>query len=218
MKKLTVLLLAAAFLAVGCNNNNPKKTEEGGGGLFGGNNGGNNGPKKGGNGWATQDRDKFMNDCTTGLGEAVGNPKQVCSCVLENLEKKYASLAEADRVGGKAEGERAVRECMQGTGGDINGGDVPVRNDGGGDYTGGDQPAGGGWTYQQKQTFMNQCVPSAQQAQGLTLQQATSYCECMTNKVAAKFTYPEANRLTAAEFQKQEWQQAMMDCRPNANY
>jgi hypothetical protein len=96
MKKLLILLLSAS-LFISCNNNK----DQGGGGLN------NNNNNRGG--WSNAEKSKFMNDCVNG-----GGNKQLCSCVLGKLQRKYRNMQEADRVGGEAAGQQLAMECQQG--------------------------------------------------------------------------------------------------------
>jgi hypothetical protein len=68
----------------------------------------------------------------------------------------------------------------------------------------------------QHQQYVQGCAATARQAQGVTAQQANAYCDCMTSKVERKYTFEEASRLTATDFQTEEWQNAANDCRTHA--
>ena len=142
---------------------------------------------------------------------------QVCDCILSKIEGEYASLAEADRMGGEAAGARISQQCIQEiAGGDYNGGDD--YNNGGDDNEGGDDDGynnrgggGGNWTAAQTKEFVKSCVGDAKR-NGLGAQQASSYCECMAGKIAQQYSYAQANKMTAADLQTPQWQQVIQAC------
>lgn len=81
----------------------PKKGK--GGGLFGG------------GGWSKSDKNNFLTPCTNSMvnqGYSAPQAKQLCDCALGKLEKKYTSLAEADKKGGEQAGAATMQECMTG--------------------------------------------------------------------------------------------------------
>ena len=90
MKKIPVFIILVIVFAA-CNNSNTNKM----------------------GGWTKESENKFMNDCLNSSGN---NPqkKQICSCVLEKLEKKYATSMDADARGNRQEGQELAQECMNG--------------------------------------------------------------------------------------------------------
>jgi len=182
MKKLLPIVFAAS-LFIACNNN-------GGIGM--------------GGGWSKSDQNQFMQPCLQ-----AGQTKEICSCVLEKLEKKYANLKEADAKGGAEAGRQLTMECMNGVMGNEN--DNNMGNNNGENYNNNNRR--GGWTKQQRQQYIQGCATTAQQAQGISAQQANQYCDCMTRKVEEQYTFQQAAQLTAQDFQTQEWQNAAADCR-----
>lgn len=202
MKKLLILLLSAS-LFISCNNNK----DQGGGGL---NNNNNNNNNRGG--WSNAEKSKFMNDCLNG-----GGNKQLCSCVLGKLQRKYKNMQEADRVGGEAAGKQLGMECQQGVQGnddnwnDDGGGgggndDNNWNDDGGGgndndngndnndnmndNSGGGFNRSGGSWSGTDKSKFMNDCISG-----GGTQQ----LCSCVLGKLQRKFKgMAEAERIGGA--------------------
>ncbi|MBK5272796.1 MAG: hypothetical protein JJE22_17490 [Bacteroidia bacterium] len=210
MKKLLIFFFAS-FLFAACNNN---------GGM--------------GGGWSESDQNKFLNDCVAQSGNSA-QAKQICSCVLEKLQKKYPSARDADQ--GTAElGQQLAMECMNGLNGnnlnkngddfnnngkkknmnnndDDNGNnDNYNNNDNGGLNNNNNQI--GSWTNQQRQQYIQGCSTAAQQNQGLSAQQANQYCDCMTRKVEERYSFQQAGRLTAQDFQTEEWQNIASQCRP----
>jgi hypothetical protein len=94
MRKTMVLLFAMSILAA-CSTIGDKAPAD---------------PRSTRTGWSNTDRKTFLVACEQGLE---GNIKAsgICSCVLEKMEKKYASLQLADEEGGEAAGAKAAREC-----------------------------------------------------------------------------------------------------------
>jgi len=99
------------------------------GGLFGGDDEENNGKKKSvdgeegdvGSGWSTKDKNGFLTPCAASLnqqGYSNSQARQLCSCALEKLERKYSSLKDADNRGGEAAGAKVMQECANGSGDD----------------------------------------------------------------------------------------------------
>jgi hypothetical protein len=194
MKKLLIFFLAVNVLAA-CNNN----------GMMGG------------GGWTTQDRNEFMNPCLQG-----GQTKEICSCVLQKLEKKYSNLNEANAKGGAQAGRDLALECMNGRGNNDNGnggvlggmnGNNNNNNNNNNDNNNNNQVEGN-WTRQEYNQFVQGCASTAQQAQGFTSEQANEYCECITKKIEQKYSFREANQMTTADFQTEEWQNNIRNCQP----
>lgn len=220
MKKIFVLLLAVS-LFVACNNDkkNPFgkidfKEKNGTGDDKDNKDDKNddNGFKTASN-WTSKQRSTFLSQCVESAG---GNPqaKSICSCVLEKMEKRFPDPNDAENASEEL-GAKLARECMAGTNTDNEGNEDVEDNSGFNNNDGNDDNQRTGWTKQQRQQFIQGCATNAQQAQGFTAQQANSYCDCMTRKVEAKFSFKEAGRLTTRDLQTPEWQQAALDCQPN---
>lgn len=194
MKKLLTIVFAASLL-IACNNN-------GGMGIEGG--------------WSKAERDGFVQNCVQG-----GQSKEICSCVLQKFEKKYPNYKEADAKGTEQDGMQWAQECLNGIGNDMqndfnnNGNNNNKKEEDyfGNNNNGANNNMNSGWTNQQRQQYIQQCAGAATQQQGVTQEQANSYCECMTGKVEQKYSFRQANQLTAAEFQSEEWQNAAANCR-----
>ena len=101
MRKLTVLPAIFVFF-IACKNNqkvnNPEKDDYGTANKTG---------------WAKNDKNKFMNECVESFikenQEALGD--KICPCVLEKMEKEYASYNEADTKEGKSESDKLALQC-----------------------------------------------------------------------------------------------------------
>lgn len=154
------------------------------------------------------------NQLFTACLQQLGNDPQAkakCDCWVGKVEAKFPNTP-VEQISEQAANELAV-ECMKNFGG----GDVPAdfnpdyNVNAGEDINGGN--AGGNWTQQQRQQYIQGCSQSAQQS-GLSAQQASTYCDCMTRKVEQKYTFDQAGRMSAADFQTPEWQQAIYDCYP----
>lgn len=197
MQTPEMVAMVQGCLGGNVNNNNTNNPPNPFGNINGNNNNNNNNNRMGG-AWTKEDEDKWMNTCAQG-----GSQRDLCFCVLQKLEKKYANYQEADRMGSQEEGRQMAQECINNGNGNVNNNNIDNNNN---------NRMGGGWTQMQHQQFVQSCAGSAQQQQGMTLQEANAYCECMTNKLEQKFTFDQASHLTAADFQTPEWQQAKMDC------
>ena len=243
MNKILLALCAIAIFAA-CNNN--KKETGTGGNMFGnetGNNNNNNIWKKknndgpvnndgGGNGrWSDQMRMTMTNTCMQELGQ-VANAKQLCDCWVGKVEAKFANVSNPQQIPEEAANQLAM-ECLQQAGGGLdnfkgfdeggfdNYGDGGDENYNGGDDEGGNYPNtrqqnGRSWPAAQRQQWMMGCTTTAQQTMGATQQQAAAYCDCMTRKVEAKYTFEQAVKLTVQDFSTPEWQNARMECQMNA--
>jgi hypothetical protein len=178
-----------------CINGNKEDNGNGGGGIGGGGNGGGNG---GGSGWTKEDEKKWNDVCIT------GNPQtdKLCPCVLEKLEKKYPTFEEANTKGTREEGQKLGKECANEMGGNSNN-----NNDN-------NNSGNGSWTSEQFQQFSQGCATAAQRNFNYSPQQARSYCDCLTKKVEQQYNFQQAAKLTAQDFQTDEWNKAKVDCQP----
>jgi hypothetical protein len=161
--------------------------------------------------WTNKQRDKWLNEC---IEASENNPqaKRVCSCVLDKMEKKYPDARDAENAS-EAEGVRLAKGCMEDLG--IKSGNDDTEPYKRRDNTDEDDNRGGSWSNLQRQQFIQGCSATAQKAQGFTVRQADAYCDCMTIKVEKKYTFQQAARLTATDFQTREWQEAAADCLSN---
>ena len=181
-----------------------------------------------GGGWPAADENKWMNACMGQMGDRA-NGKEICSCILQKAEKTFPTYQDEETKGTEAQGTQWAQECLNATGNQKGGGGVlnnnnrdnnngnnnnNNNNNNNGGITGGERE----WTDAQKNQFVNECTPAAEKAQGLSNEDAHSYCSCMTEKIALKYSFDEANRLTQADLGTPEWQQAMADCKPHSNY
>jgi hypothetical protein len=192
--------LVQACLGNDNTNKNNNKDNPLGNGL--GNQIGTNNNNNAGAGWTKEEEEKWMNACIKG-GEDNQRNRAICSCVLQKAEKKYATYAEEERVGTNAEGRQWGQECANG----IDGGNTPPLGNTN------DNNNHGNWTDQQHQQYVQACVNTAMRNQGVTTQRANAYCECMTRKIEKKYGFAEASQLTTADFQTEEMQNAITDCR-----
>ncbi len=165
-----------------------------GGGVLGGVNNNNNNNNIGGTGaWSKADEDKWMNICATNP-----NNRELCSCVLQKLEKKYASYDEMNTKGTSEEGQQLGLQCKE----ELNGN--------GFNNTGG---IGGAWSTDDEQKFMNTCLQNAINS-GADRQTSTDHCNCTLKKIEAKYhSYDEANtKMTPQEVSAME-----QECNANNN-
>src|ERR1044071_3953652 len=159
MKKTFILILSLGFL-FSCNN-------------------------KGG-GWPSADENKWMNSCMGQMG-TTPNAKDICSCILQKAEKTFPTYQQEETQGTEQQGEQWARECMNASGGNKGGGmfnnkDNNNNNNNNNNGNNGDENGnnnnnnnngntdGGerGWTNAQRNQLINECTPSAEQAQGFS--------------------------------------------------
>jgi hypothetical protein len=161
-------------------------------------------------GWSSADKDKAAKACMDQVQGKIDDAtaKKYCSCVLDKMMQKYPTYAQADKQGTEEEGMKIGQACAM---------ELKIGNQGNNNNGGLGGGLGNGntsnWTQEQFQQYVQGCSGTAQQAQGMTPQQANAYCECMTKKVAAKYSFEVAARMTAADFQTEEWQNAANECR-----
>lgn len=187
MKKLLSFFLIACFF-ISCNNNNK--------GLRG-INGGEGGDDNAGS-WSKKDRTKAIDQC---VDEIPDHPqaKQICSCVVGKVEKKYTNYKDAEDNLSENELKKITQQCAAGLGG--NGGDDNYDDGGNGKKKGGDDDddynddnnvsGSDGWSRNDRSKFMNDCTTSLQQYQVNSQQ----ICSCVLQKLENKYTnLDEANR------------------------
>ncbi len=223
MKKLLILFLATGFLAA-CNGNNnllggkdrtaDKNDKEEKSDVDKKNSDGyDDEDSKTTSKWSKKDRDKAMDKCMENYSDEP-KAKQICACFLDKMQTRFSSFNEAMNAS-EDETDDIIEKC-EGQGGNTNDYDnrddysTTDRKD---DYKkdDSDETNNDEWTDLQRQTFIKGCASTAKQS-GLTTQQANSYCECMTKKVERKYSFDKANKLSAADFQTAEWQQAIRNC------
>ncbi len=221
--KMLFFFLFSLCLFTACKNNSLKPGEIIGGGPTPPN---ANDPNKPKSPWANNPGKgtlpaELRTQLMTGCLQQVGNDPQAqqkCDCWIGKVEARFPTAKAANEIPENIADELA-RECMKnfaGTGDyDPNNPNDPIIPNNIDNPDGPNMPnnGGGNWTAQQRQQFIQGCAGSAQQ-NGLTAPQANSYCDCMTRKIEAKFTFEQAGRMTAADFQTPEWQQAGYDCYP----
>lgn len=228
--RVLFLFILSAFLVTSCNSDTlgDKASKKDKPGKFDeddidGGGGGDNGRSN----WTKKDRNKWLDECETQLGD---KGKEICSCVLAKVERKYPDPSDAENAT-EAEGARFAKECLGGgktddyntdeDNDDYSRDDRDDRRTGDDDggYTGvddndNDRNTGGRWTTQQRQSYIQGCATTAVQS-GLTRAQANSYCSCMVGKLEQKVNFQVASRMTEADFRAAEWQEAAIECRPN---
>ncbi len=211
MRQVTLLLFfAALILGFSCNNNN----------------------SAGGGGWSAADKRKGLNECLTEVKGRLDatTAKKLCDCALQKTMRKYDSYAAAENST-EEEGIAIAQSCMdaiQGGGGndfddeddfgDFNNKkkkqddfeDDNFDDDFGDDFS--DQKGGARWTSQERRSFIQGCATARRQAAGVSAKEANDYCDCMTGKIERKYSFRDANRMTAQDFQTREWQSAITDC------
>jgi hypothetical protein len=240
MKKLFILFLTLGLFTACNNGDNPfaKKankdktgTEENGGkddtkkgGLFGGVGEDEKKNKKttgddyennvgGRSDWTTAQKNKWLDECINASHNSA-HAREVCSCVIDKLEKKYPDAKDAENAT-EAEGTRLAKDCMEdlgitGTGTERD--ETNFKQKDNEEETNGNR--GGSWTKLQREQYIKGCETTARKNPGYTEQQIHSYCDCMTTKVERKYTFLDAAKMTAQDFQTQEWQKAAADCMP----
>ena len=192
MKQLLTFLFAITLFTA-CNNNNN--------GMLKGNSKSN---------WTNKDRNKALSDCENELPD---NPqaKQICSCLLEKVEKKYPDPEDVDKKSSTEEIADMTRSCLTGGGNDPddNGGKIKKPKVI-------DEDQGEGWTNSQTERFIDGCASTAKQNLG---SKANSYCECMQNKIERKYklSFDQANKLSNEDLSTPEAKADIQDCLGNNN-
>lgn len=134
-----------------------------------------------------------------------GISREICTCILGKMEKKYKNLADADERGGEQAGRELSIQCMnEGNGGnmDNNGGDddrfTNDRND---------QRRGDGWTNAQRREWTKVCITSVEN-EGIDSRRAENICTCVQEKMERENPdYEGANRTSQSELK-----QMTLDC------
>lgn len=163
--------------------------------------------------WSSRERKEWLEECLETSGSTPG-AKAICFCMLEKIESKYPDPKDAEEAG-KEETDMLATECVisndqYGLEDDAN--SIPA------DGNGSDENTDSSWTEEQRREFVHGCTTAAQHTQGFTWQQASQYCDCMTKRVEKSYSFQEASKLTAADFQTKEWSDESMDCRSRLEY
>jgi hypothetical protein len=175
MKQLLIFLFAITFFTACNNNKNPRLRNENGG-LGGGDDTRSN--------WTSKDRNKALSECED---QIPGNPqaKQICSCLLEKVEKKYPDPEDVDKKSSKEEIADMTRGCLAGGGGgdeDDNGLGRKKKIEGNEDNGG-----GFGWSKTDKNTFLGQCQDGLTQ-KGYNTGKAQQLCSCVLEKLEKRYS------------------------------
>ena len=141
----------------------------------------------GGGSWSSNDEEKWMHQCADPLvgqlGEEVAD--NYCKCILVKLEKKYANFDQMNTRGTLEEGKAMGKECE---------GEITGAKKQGEENNGGILGGMSGWSNEDRQRYMNECVPSAVNT-GTDEQTAQTYCDCTLKKLEKKYkNYAEAQR------------------------
>jgi hypothetical protein len=178
MKQLIIFVFAITFITSCNNHKNPFKRDDTGGLGGGGDDTKSN--------WTSKDRKKAMNDC---VAEIPDNPqaKQICSCLLEKVEKKYPDPEDVDKKSSKEEIADMTRACLAGGGG---GGDEDDNGFGRKKKINEDDDNGGGgvgWSKRDKNTFLGQCEDGLAQ-KGYATGKAQQLCSCVLEKLEKRYS------------------------------
>ena len=196
--------------------------------------------------WSKQLKDYVFNACLQEVGQ-VPQAREKCDCWVGKVEAKYPGINNTNQIAEEVANQLAI-ECMQQFGGDNNTGgfgDDGFHGFDGGGYAGDEGFDDGGdndgyynndggynnnnninnpgkrttaWPAAQRQQWMMGCTTTAQQQSGLSQQQANAYCDCMTRKVEAQYSFTEATRMTVQDFSTPEWVNARTECQMNLGY
>jgi hypothetical protein len=164
-------------------------------------------------GWSAADRKKMIADCIkAAAGTTIGDKaKSYCECMQPILEAKYPTVGEANKLTSAdmetPEMLKEVKKCLYGE----NANDDDKSND---NNTADNNKEKKGWTGEQKDLFIRDCSSQYRQGGTATEEQANYYCSCMSDKIEAKMSYDEANKLTSQELQSPEWQKTILECLP----
>ena len=129
--------------------------------------------------WNAKDRKQFVSKCIekskAALGEATAT--SYCECMQPLIEEKYPTMRDADNVKKKdmetPEMMAKVRNCLKM---DENSEDFNKSTE-----------KENTWSDKDRNDFLTTCENGATGESGLTKDKAKSYCECMFQKVQAKY-------------------------------
>ncbi len=211
MRKITILpTIFLLIISISCNNN----ADSGNGG-----------------GWSSADKRKGLRECMSEIEDKIDETtaKKLCDCVLQKTMKKYKSYEAAENAT-EEEGMAMAQSCMSviqgGGGGDFEDEDdlgnfnkkkkqddfEDDNFDEGFDDDFGNERGRSRWTSQERRSYIQGCAQARRQAAGVSAREANSYCECMTEKIEQRYSFREANRITAQDLQTREWQNAIAEC------
>ena len=184
MKKIFLLLLAFGFFVAACNNNKAGKNQNVNNrdkDDYGKNDNRDNDEKKndentGNSGWTEKDKNFFIKDCKSSFEN--NNQEladRICPCVLEKMEKEFASMNEAETKGGEAASNRIALQCK----------DEIIGNNGNNNNS-----MAGGWSSNDINEFVSNCVSTAVKA-GMTQELSQKYCSCMQQKLEQMYPDPK---------------------------
>ncbi|MBL7729537.1 MAG: hypothetical protein JNM88_00035 [Chitinophagaceae bacterium] len=211
MKQFLVLLLAFS-LVTGCKDNKkPTGRDDRNKDDYGDNSGkeddkgdkddSRNTDFNGGESWSSADINRFNRECEKSLN---GNDEMIekfCPCVLEKMQKRFSSFADANTAGTEAEGEKMAKDCIADLG-------LDKLNNNSGPRTG-----GGSWSSAEINAFVSNCEAEAVRGGSMSRTQASSYCNCMQEKFEEMYpNAADAGSLTAEDLQTPAMQRLIRKC------
>lgn len=225
MKKLFILFITASFVAA-CNNNNPFARKDQNADKSDQEKKGDPEKKEGngnvdysdkdknytGNNWSRKQTDEWRDDCLSEYRDEP-NAKQMCECMIDKISQKFPDENDAKKAD-EDELDQLIEDCEARFKNNNNDNGGYIRTDRTDDYIQ-DNNNRSSWTDLQRQQYIRDCESTAAKNQSYTAQQINSYCDCMTRKVERKYSFPDAAKLTTADFQTQEWRDAAADCTPH---
>lgn len=137
--------------------------------------------------WPKEYRTNFITDCfSTAKTMGEDSARRYCACMADKLQALYPDTKQLDKLTEadfeKPEMKRLVYECLEMK-----------------------------WPEQDRSSFLSSCEKNA--APSIGEDKAKKYCSCMLLKVEAKFaSAKDADKLTAADFEKPEWKTLIKAC------
>jgi hypothetical protein len=191
MKNLFVLLMAFSFFVVSCNNNkndknqnlnNRDKDDYGKSENLNTDNADKTNVNTGNTGWAENDKNRFLKGCIASFDENQSElANKICPCVLEKMEKEFASYSEADTKEGETASTRIALQCKDEIVGNSDNNNT-VSN----------------WSRSDENQWMKACTTPL--IESLGEEKATNYCSCVLDKMKEMYSsFEEANRKGTTE-------------------
>lgn len=141
-------------------------------------------------GWPSEERAAFISSCINNAKANLSedSARSYCYCMQEKIEKKYSTIAEAEKITAEdlatPAWKKEIRDCLQ--------------------------PAST-WGTADREAFISNCITNAKA--GLGEEKAKSYCGCMLFKVESKYPNPlDAANITAETLKSPDWQKMIKSC------
>jgi len=141
-------------------------------------------------GWPSEERAAFINSCINNAKASLSedSARSYCYCMQEKIEKKYPTMADAEKITAEdlasAAWKKEIQDCLK--------------------------PAST-WGTVDRAALISNCIANAKA--GLGEEKAKSYCECMLFKIEGKYPNPpDAANITGETLKSPDWQKLIKSC------